>query len=385
MPSGKTLLLQPWSGDIRGLGPSAQMPLGMGTLGESVSHAASDADFEIIRSWQPGLESLVLADGCALGPRALDAAWQAGRKAGQDLRIELGGQIGSLLKMASLETEGQSLYYLHPGQQGDLQTRLDAATLLTLDPRERVLGAMAPGGEELALSDLLVLPVRSWLGLLWGNLLSLPPVLWRELLGSGPQLIWHLLRAFLRAGPRRIPQGLSQGGSVHPDAIVEASLLMEGASVEAGAVVRGCILGPGSRVEPLAVVEGSVLGPQAVVQRQAMVKYSVLGPNAAVGGAMQLGVLGQASGLKRGSYCMDQKLGDAPVCVPTRSGMAPVPLGMAGVCVGHGSLVGSGVWVAPGRSIPPGVSVVSDRVLSRVQLPETPGPYTVVDGRLESL
>lgn len=186
MPSGKTLLLQPWNGDIRGLGPSAQMPLGMGTLGESVSNSASDAGFELIRSWQPGLETLVLADGCALGPGALDAAWKAGRKAEQDLRIELGGQIGSLLNMASLETEGQSLYYLRAGQLGELQARLNAATVCTLDPKERALGAMAPGGEELALSDLLVLPVRSWLGLLWGNLLSLPPVLWRELLGSEP-------------------------------------------------------------------------------------------------------------------------------------------------------------------------------------------------------
>jgi hypothetical protein len=128
-----------------------------------------------------------------------------------------------------------------------------------------------------------------------------------------------------------------------------------------------------------------VLGAGAGVPRQALVTSSVRGPNAAVGGAMQLGVLGEGAGLKRGSYGMDQKLGDAPVCVPIRSGMAPVPLGMAGVCLGHGRLVGSGVWIAPGRAIPPGISIVGDRVLSRVGLPDSSGPFTVVDGRLESL
>lgn len=384
MPSGKTLLVLPWSGELLGLGVSGQMPLGTGTLADAVTRAAANAGFQVVRQWQPGMEALVLPDACALGPKALNAAWEAGRAAGEDVRLELGGQIGALLKMASLEAQNDGLCYLRADQQGSVQTRLAKASILTLDPEERVLGNMAPGGEDLALSDRLVLPVRNWLGLLWGNLLSLPPTLWGELLGSGPKLIWNVLRAFFSAGPRRIPQGLSRGGSVHPDAIVEASLLMEGAVVQAGAVVRGCILGPGSRVEPLAVVEGSVLGAKAVVQRQALVKYSVLGPGAALGGAMQLGVLGEGAGLKRGSYGMDQKLGDAPVRIPVASGVEPVPLGMAGVCVGHGSLVGSGVWIAPGRCIPPGISVVGEQVLSRVSLPETPGPFMVRDGRLES-
>ncbi len=385
MPSGKTLLVLPWSGELRGLGVSGQMPLGTGTLADSVTQAAARAGFEIVDEWRPGMEALVLPDGCALGPKALDAAWHAGRAGSEDVRVELGGQLGALVKMASLEAQSDGLCYLRPDRQGGVQARLAAAKILVLDPEERVLGNMAPGGEDLALSDRLVLPVRNWLGLLWGNLLSLPPTLWGELLGNGPMLVWNVLRAFFRAGPRRIPQGLSRGGSVHPDAVVEASILMEGAEVQAGAVVRGCILGPGSRVEPLAVVEGTVLGERAVVQRQALVKYSVLGPGAALGGAMQLGVLGEGAGLKRGSYGMDQKLGDAPVRIPVATGVEPVPLGMAGVCVGHGSLVGSGVWIAPGRAIPPGISVVGEQVLSRVALPETPGPFMVRDGRLESL
>ncbi len=385
MPSGKALFVLPWDGQVDGLGPAGEMPMGTGTLGASVHAAAAAAGFEVLSEWRPGREALVVSDACALGPHALSAAWQAGREAGRDARITLGGRIGELLGLASLAGQGHGLAYLGAGGQAPVTQRFAEADPLILDPEERPLGNMAPGGEALALSDRVVLPVRNWLGLLWGNLLSLPPVLWRELLGSGPLLLWRILRAVLRAGPRRVPQGLTRGGRVHPSATVEASLLMEGAEVQAGAVVRGCILGPGARVEPLAVAEGCVLGPQAVVQRQALVKYSVLGREAAVGGAMQLGVLGHGAGLKRGSYGMDQKLGDAPVRIPVRGELEPVPLGMAGVCVGHRSLIGSGVWVAPGRVIPQDTAVVGDRVLARCERPDGVGPFRVHQGRLVQL
>lgn len=385
MPSGKALFVLPWDGQVQGLDCARDMPMGTGTLGDSVSTAAAAAGFEILSEWHPGREALVVSDGCALGPDALSAAWEAGQQGGRDARIVLGGQIGELLSMASLAGQGHGLAYLGAQGQAPAAQRFAEADPLNLDPKERPLGDMTPGGEALALSDRVVLPVRNWLGLLWGNLLSLPPVLWRELLGSGPRLLWRILRAVLRAGPRRVPQGLTRGGRVHPSATVEASLLMEGAEVQAGAVVRGCILGPGARVEPLAVAEGCVLGSKAVVQRQALVKYSVLGVEAAVGGAMQLGVLGRGAGLKRGSYGMDQKLGADPVRVPVSGVLEPVPLGMAGVCVGHGSLVGSGVWVAPGRVIPENTAVVGGSVLARCDRPDGAGPFRVDNGRLVQL
>ena len=38
----------------------------------------------------------------------------------------------------------------------------------------------------------------------------------------------------------------------------------------------------------------------------------------------------------------------------------PVPLGLAGVCVGAGTVVGAGVGIAPGRALPAGLQVVAD-------------------------
>jgi hypothetical protein len=39
--------------------------------------------------------------------------------------------------------------------------------------------------------------------------------------------------------------------------------------------------------------------------------------------------------------------------------LLPAPLGMIGVGLGAGAIVGSGVWVAPGRSVPAGAVLAS--------------------------
>lgn len=382
MPSTRRALLQSGSLELPGLGPAQDLPLGRHSLQDASVIAVAAAGFTPCADPEQGAV-LVVPVGCALGPKALEAAWEAGQQAGRDGRIVLSGAIGEMLRMSSLAGEG--LVYLHGASPSPLGERMREAKEICLDPQEKPLGELVPGGEALMVSDRLILPVRSWIGLLWANLLLLPPTLWLELGGEGLGAAWAVVRAFFRSGPRRIPQGLSRGGEVHPDAIVEASLLLPGAKVEAGAVVRGSILGPGARVEPLALVEGSVLGPQAVVQRQAMLKFGVLGSGASLGGVLQLGVLGPQAAFKRGSTGMDQRLDGSPVRVEVGGQIVPAPMGMAGICVGEGTTVGSGVWVAPGRRIPAGVVVLGGNVLARPDSPEGhQGPLVVRDGRLEA-
>ena len=117
-------------------------------------------------------------------------------------------------------------------------------------------------------------------------------------------------------------------------------------------------------MEEQALCEGAVLGAGAVVQRQAMVRFSVLGAGAMVGGVVQLAVVCDNAQLKRGAYCMDQGF-TGEVRVPVGEGFAQVPFGMIGVCLGAGARVGSGVWIAPGRVVPPGAVLVSQDVVSR--------------------
>ncbi len=328
--------------------------------------AASRAGLAVVAELASGEESLVLDGGTMLLPQALTQAMKQGRAQSGDLRFRLGGQLGALLEEVS-PGSGGGLAYLSNGGAGSLEQRLAAAPVVEMDPLERMVG-MGPGGMEIPVSDHLFLPIRHWVHLLWCNLLGLGPRIWHQSVGSHPA--WALLRlswAALRSGSTR-PEKIAahcvyrgKGSRVHPSAVVEGSVLLPGASVEAQAVVRGSILGPGSVVEALALCEGCVLGESAVVQRQAMLKFSVLGDRAMVGGVTQLSVLGAGSSLKSGAYGMDQSL-EGGVRIRTSDGLVTAPMGMAGLCLGAGALVGSGVWVAPGREVPAGAVLVKDDV-----------------------
>lgn len=223
-----------------------------------------------------------------------------------------------------------------------------------------------PGGRALTLElgDAVLCPIGHWSGVLWANLLALGPMLWRRLLGPPPlaavRLGWACLSR-LTWNRYRLARALSvveRGASVHPSAVVEGSWVRAGAVVGPQAVVRGCVVGPEASVEAHASIQGTVLGRGAVVQRHGWAWFSVLGDGAGVGGAMQLGVLAAGAQLKGGAYLMDQAIG-GEVKVLRHHELCPAPLGMIGVGLGAGAIVGSGVWVAPGRSVPPGAVLAS--------------------------
>ena len=355
--------LLPWDGRVEGLGDAACMPAWSSTLGRATTEAIAAAGLS-----RPGL---VVRDGTLLGPDVLAAALAEGEKRGHDCAFCIGGRLGELIGEASLGRDPTALWFI----QGEpTPERLEAATAVILDPNERLLDVPLGDG-QLPLSDRLVLRVDHHVQLLWGNLLGLGSSLWRGLLHRNPvlaslRMMWGGVLGGGFSGPR-VARGLSRGPGVHGKATVEACLLAEGVVVEPGAVVRGCVLGPGVRVEANAVLEGAVLGPRAVVQRQAMLRFGVLGPDVMFGGTAQLAVLGRGASIKLGSYLMDQGF-DQDIRVPVGDGFVRAPLGLAGVCMGEGSRIGSGVWVAPGRVIPPKGVVVADAVMRSF---DRPAPY----------
>lgn len=376
------VLLTSWSGAVEGLGDAREMPLWGGRLGEATTLAARDEGMIAVATLAPGEEALVVPDGTALGPSALRAALTEGRRAGRDVRFRLGGRIGALVDQLAWGAGAEGVIYLRPGGEAVGPARLAAAEVVALDPAERLLPGGLDGAEGLPVSDRLMLPVRHWLQLLWANLLGLGPALWGALVGrSAPLIVLRTLRALIRARSFSAPRlawgftRLDRGAWIHPSAVVEGCWLGEGARVGAGAVLRGCVLGAGVRVEEQALIEGVVAAPGAVVQRQAMLKFGVLGPGAAMGGVTQLSVLGAGAALKLGSYGMDQGLGRA-VRVQVGQALYDAPMGLAGICLGAGALVGSGVHVAPGRVIPPNVNVLADHALTHPTAP--PGVAGVV-------
>ena len=307
------------------------------------------------------------------------------------------GRAGVFHRQVALGDAGPWLVALAPGGPVTPE-RIAAAAPVEVPLKERMLtfplseAHHGVAAVELPISDRLVLPTHHWLQLLWANLLGLGPFLWRGLVGRNIIQVacrvgWAVLRA-LSVNPRRVGAKLGRKGTgcqIHPSAVVEGCWLGDDVEVGAGAVVRGCVLADGAAVEDLAMVEFSVLAPGARVQRQAMVKFSVLGVNCAAGGLMQLGTLDRNSALKRTGVLMDMALGQG-VQIVLNGARVPAPLGLAGVCVGAGSVVGAGVHVAPGRAIPPDLKVVAGPHSTLARIPEGAGGTMVIrDGTLEPL
>lgn len=215
-----------------------------------------------------------------------------------------------------------------------------------------------------------------WLQLLWANLFALGPFLWADLVGKGPlallRLFWALLKArstdpFVIAGAltTRAPKV-----SIHPSAVVEGCSLGTGVKIGAGAFVRGCIVGEGSIIEEQTLVEFSVLGPGTRIQRRAGAKFSLFEEAATHAGVMQLGVIGRDAMVKHGAALMDMALGQ-PVRINVRGKRVEAPFGLAGVCVGPRAIIGEGIKIAPGRVIPPGLTLLpaTDNMLTHPDVP----------------
>lgn len=371
-------------------GPVAELPLLGGTLGSTQEAAFRRAGLRLVEGTADEAAPRVLLREDALArPEALRALVAAGRKARKDLRWSLQGEAGELARSLSLGRPDEPLLvWLEAGGSASA-ARLAAAEAANLPSLERALPVPVVSQGRLPITDRLVLPMNHWAQVLWANLLGLGPFLWQELLGRNPALAlarlgWAALRS-LSPRPERWMAHIGRRGRgcrVHPSAVVEASWLGEGVEVGAGAVVRAAVLGDGAVVEDQAMVEGCALGPRARVQRQAMAKYSVLGAGCAFAGTMQLGVLDAEAVVKHGAVLMDMALG-APVRVDVAGVRVDAPFGLLGVCVGRRATLSAGVVVAPGRVVPPELTVLppSGQILRSID-PDLRGAAEVRDGRL---
>ena len=383
--------LLPPRGPVEGLGrPLDALPLPEGTVGSARATALKHLKLEL-RAWADipvDAPRLLLRGDAIISEAALKGLMQ--HPGVGDHALAIGGATGALLAQLAMD-DAEPTAARRTGGRGDPEARLRAAPPAVLDPKERVHRfSLAPGqfdteAIELPLSDLIALPVRHWLQLLWANLLRLPPTLLRQVGSRNPLiLLAQTVGAAWRAGslhPLAVAGSMrfvGAGAAVHPSAVVEASWLGPNVKVGAGAVVRGCVLHAGAQVEALALVEGCVLAAGARVQRMAMIKYSLIGEAAMAAGYMQLGVLDQGSAFKLTSALMDQAFGGA-VEISVDGRRRPAPLGLAGVCLGERTVVGAGVLVAPGRTVPPDLQIMPAPSLVLRRLPPGGRGRAIVD------
>jgi len=287
----------------------------------------------------------------------------------------------------------QGVRYLPAGRSLGQLAAGDPLPLLRVEPGGQQVSFPAPRGSRLP--DLVIptparlaLPIVGWTQLLLANLLGFSAGVQEP----GPfRTSLRVLGAVLRArslNPYAIAGKLNQVGRgclIHPAAVVEGCSLGEGVRIGAGSILQGCVLGDGVIVEELASAALSVFGPGAVLQRHAIARFSTVFPEAEVAGGIQLSVLGRGASLKHASYTLDMPLDGQPIRVLHEGRLQPAGLPLLGACLGHRALVGSGVWLAPGRVIPNDLVVIQDptRVVRQVPAALEPGvPAWVEDGHL---
>jgi len=157
---------------------------------------------------------------------------------------------------------------------------------------------------------------------------------------------------------------IGRGCDIHPTAFVAGSVLGDNVSVGPNSVIFGSVLGSGSQVESLSEVALSTIGEGAVVSFRTRIFTSVLYPNSMASyPAMQMCLLGRRAMHMGGCFPIDMKLSlGAMHDVKVRHQGRVVPSGkkFLGICVGHRSIVGTGLWVNSGVEVPNDSLIVRD-------------------------
>ena len=139
---------------------------------------------------------------------------------------------------------------------------------------------------------------------------------------------------------------------IHPTAVVEGSTLGDGVTVGAHALVRLSHIGAQSTIEDQASVTMSVLGSGNYVANKNHITFSLSWENVfAIHGPYQFSVFGRDSAVFAVIDC-DIRLDNQTISLPTANGIVDSNQYLLGNAYGHGSKVGGGNIIAPGRIVP---------------------------------
>lgn len=250
--------------------------------------------------------------------------------------------------------------------------------------------------ESLPVSDGAVHQLDHWSHILRVNWLAMTATIQREKRRFGalplPVKVWRLLGLLLRArsiNRFRLAAGLTRAGrgcTVHPTAVVEASVLGDNVDIGPFAVVRGSVLGDGVKVEEFAAVNASVLGAKAHIGKRGTANLCVLYPGAylSCGDGHQAALLGRDSFLAWSVTLLDLSFG-GPVKVWHRGERVSAGTHFLGSVIGHRARLGAHVTVGYGAEVPNDTFIVGpgDEVLRSVE--PGPGPHRVQAGVARSV
>ena len=231
-----------------------------------------------------------------------------------------------------------------------------------------------------------VMQIDHWVHLLWvnqiaGGMTALRTPKWKW----GLKVLWAIIRRF-SFNKWKILSNLNQigkGADIHPTAIIEGSTLGKNVTVGPYARVLMSHLDDGAVVMAGAQVEFSTLGSSAMVSEQSVLRFSLLYPNAVASQyLLQQSVLGRGAVTTGGAFTMDLNF-DREIRVPLDGKLHGTGQHFLGCAFGHGSRIGTGFWLASGRTIPNGYFLIRDpeQTLSIVDTDLPTQQALVVKGR----
>lgn len=156
---------------------------------------------------------------------------------------------------------------------------------------------------------------------------------------------------------------------IHPNAVVESSILGDNVHIGAHAYVVGSVLGANTYIEERAHTVQSTLGPRTFVSRNSTVSACVtFGDTDACINGMQACLVGRRCGLTSFAHPLDinptgsvfvddPHSAQAKQTASSRRSAGALPCGVA---FGHGVFVGAGVLIAPGRALKGPMRLVVD-------------------------
>ena len=220
------------------------------------------------------------------------------------------------------------------------------------------------------LTDKLITQIDHWTNLWSANIATLLAEGARLKNGSKLKLLklalkarstnqWKVLRQINKIG---------HGCDIHPTAYIEGCTIGNNVKIGAMAVVRESVVGDGAYIANNASVDMSVIGDHCALQGGAVVQYSVLYPGVlSTAQFVNASMCGRDSFIAAGAVSTDYRFDGKYVTVLKDGVRVNTGNTFIGGCLGHGSYVGSGCIIAPGRAVPNGLRI-------------TPGDGRVLNG-----
>ena len=240
--------------------------------------------------------------------------------------------------------------------------------VVVIDPDELQFSIAMPqhmcGGNEyfVSLTDKLLVQVDHWVNLWIANVLTtlsgaakLQKSPKRKLLFLALKSLsfnkWNLLKQINKIG---------SNCDIHPTAYIEGSTVGDNVVIGAGTIVRNSAVGDNVNLGNRVIVEESVIGDKCAVLSGHII-YSVLYPSSfSVSGFITASLLGRETFAGANSTMTDFRFDGQNVMVMKDGSLVDSGNRFLGCCLGHGSYLGSGCVVAPGRSVPSGLRLTMD-------------------------